>query len=131
MVETYSWFVSGFHNPLFVYTADTANGYTTEYYTQNISLGITANTTPAMDLQLFPNPATNVINLKFNLTDNSPASVTLSDLTGRIVRTVSSNKLNPGNNELCIPVDDLPDGMYIVRLQAPGEIVTRKVGISN
>ena len=127
MVEVYNWYVSGFHNPIFKFTKDTAGGNTAEYYTQNRSLSTRLNTTGSLSLSVYPNPANEVINLSFGLVNAQNASVMLTDLTGRTVFETGYDQLISGMNNLSVPVADLPAGMYLVHLQSIDGNITRKV----
>jgi len=130
LIETYSWYIAGFHNPIFTYTVDTADGNSAEYYINPITLSTNLTKQETLNLQVFPNPAADAINLKFNLYDNSSASATLSDITGRVIYTFGNDKINNGANEITFPVNDLPNGMYLIRLQTAEGNITKKVIVS-
>ncbi len=128
--ETYNWFDSGFHNPLLTITLDSANGNTVEYFVHGGPLSQKPVIAAAADLKVFPNPATNALNLSFELTDNTGASITLTDITGRTVAVVPAEQMKNGLNNIVIPVSDLAAGMYIARLNTHSGAVTRKVMVA-
>jgi hypothetical protein len=128
--ETYNWFDSGFHNPLLTITLDSANGNTVEYFVHGGPLSNMSIVTANAALNVYPNPAVNAVTVSFELNDASGAAITVSDLTGRTVATITGNTLKPGHNNITIPVSDLSAGMYIVRLQSAEGTVTRKVMVS-
>jgi hypothetical protein len=61
-------------------------------------------------LQLFPNPASEYVQLKLKPFNQV---VSIVDLMGKTVLTMHSN----GNSQLQIPVNHLADGMYIVSVE--------------
>ena len=77
---------------------------------------IEAINTSQNEITLFPNPATQNINLKY--TSNIPAvyTCTISDVTGRIVEN-EQIQARAGENISQINVQNLSPGMYIISLQ--------------
>ncbi|MFN4083316.1 MAG: T9SS type A sorting domain-containing protein [Bacteroidia bacterium] len=72
-----------------------------------------------LDATIYPNPA----NQQFTIQTNaSVQSVHITDMQGKLIKTVGSNiDLNE------IDIADLPPGMYIVQLQTPNGILTKKL----
>ena len=60
------------------------------------------------NVSIYPNPATNVLNVKFEAESN--ATVSILDLSGRVVATET------GLNSVIFPVSDLSSGSYIVTI---------------
>lgn len=73
------------------------------------------------DVNVFPNPATDVLNVEVNL--NEVANVELVDLTGKVVatQTVSNQGTATFNTA------NLSSGLYIVSIQTANGVVTQKV----
>ncbi|MBC7552516.1 MAG: T9SS type A sorting domain-containing protein [Taibaiella sp.] len=130
--ETYTWYKPGFRSPLLSLTYDTSNGPVAlsevKYYTQKAGVNAVndVNNNKA-GLTLYPNPASEIINIKFTLENAADARLSVFDLTGRTVATIPGNKLNSGINNINVPVSSLPDGIYLVQLQAAGVNVTQKL----
>ena len=92
--------------------------YTTQYinrddYILNASTNqlLSANTS----FQLFPNPATSTLNLKYYSVNNQPISISLIDLSGRHIANIYNGNLQKGDNiiEWNRPQHIKP-GVYIV-----------------
>jgi hypothetical protein len=139
--DAYQWFdTSGFHNPLFIITYDTAGAGSDTPYVTNAeyyaiappisALGVNKPANIATALSVFPNPASGQVNATFSLTaDDKSASVTLTDVMGRVVSTISGDQLHSGMNAITFPTASVPPGMYIVRLQSAAGSATQKVVI--
>jgi hypothetical protein len=101
----------------------------------SISLSMSKNTLSIEEksilessFNVYPNPATSVVNLSFKLENNSNVDVTVSDLTGKVVY---SNKMNKtaGSNSFVIDTKGLTSGMYVVSLATDNGIATRRISI--
>ncbi len=67
-------------------------------------------------LDIFPNPASNHLNLHFEAICTGEAVVTLYDAEGRSV-LFNSFFVSEGLNQIVLPVPSLPSGAYWVRLE--------------
>ncbi len=78
------------------------------------------------DIQLYPNPATNIINVKYELSENTTANIMVFDAFGKLVKNVPNVELLAGNQTLDMNVSDLSAGMYFYTLQASEWKATKK-----
>ena len=79
---------------------------------------VTENIIPEVEtLSVFPNPASDVVNLEIGMPAASDAAIRVYDLTGRTVSTMQVN-LAAGEQRLALPVGSLPVGTYLLRLDA-------------
>ena len=76
----------------------------------------------AFGLIVYPNPASEVININSNKMLN--ASITILDLTGKVVKTSSMNGLTSSVN-----TSDLMSGVYYVTITDGTSVATEKVVI--
>ena len=89
--------------------------------------GLPASETPSL-LDISPNPFTGVLNLKYTLTNASPVSLTLCDLTGRVINHIVEKSLQlPGNYQTTINLESLQNGVYLIVMKTPGKNIIRKV----
>jgi hypothetical protein len=72
--------------------------------------------------KIYPNPATDVLNLVFGSNQSFDAQVVISDVIGRSV-SVKNLKVVDGENQLPISVSNLSNGLYFVQLKNNGKIV--------
>lgn len=79
----------------------------------------------AKTLQVFPNPATDILNI--TIPGNQPEAMTISlmDLNGRTIRREQSHA-QPGSN-VTISLLDLAEGMYILKVEKGQELYTNKI----
>lgn len=108
------------------------NKYGNNIYIDDISVSSSACTSgldeiEQVSFEVFPNPATDVINIIFNA-QATDYVVSLMDLQGR---TVSSMKLNnaSGSQTLAFATENLAKGSYIVAISANGRTQVKNVVI--
>ncbi len=92
----------------------------------NISVNSLSNATIN---NIYPNPATggDVI-VELNSSVSTLAEVTVTDITGKVVKTMAHNLIN-GSNEININVDGLTKGLYVVSVKADGVNTISKLTI--
>lgn len=94
---------------------------------QYISTGLPSSEASSM-LDFSPNPFTSVLNLHYTLTESSPLSLTLCDLTGRTIsRIVEMVMQSPGDYRKTIHLQSLQKGIYLIVLKTKGNTIIRKV----
>lgn len=78
---------------------------------------------------LFPNPAQKNLSISLNEYGIIVESVTLVDLSGKIVKNLSGSSVNGYREFLHLDVSDLERGVYIVNLETNGPMLQTKVVI--
>ncbi|MFZ6052310.1 FG-GAP-like repeat-containing protein [Halocola ammonii] len=78
-------------------------------------------------LNVFPNPASDVIKLSMELSKNTPLTVSLLDQLGQQIETRELNDLRTGSNEVEMDVSDLSGGVYFLQIESEGRVATRKI----
>ncbi|WP_242094587.1 T9SS type A sorting domain-containing protein [Aestuariivivens sediminicola] len=74
--------------------------------------------------KLFPNPARDVVNLKFTQSSGSKVAIAIYNLQGKLVQAASKT---PGNQNVSLPIAHLATGMYFVKLNDGANEVTKKL----
>jgi len=109
----------------FLMAVDDAN-----VYIDDVSLTTPCNnkeeTNLVPDIQLYPNPATNIINVKYELSQNTSANIAVFDAFGKLVKNTNDVELLAGEQTLNMDVSDLAAGMYFYTLQASEWKATKK-----
>lgn len=78
------------------------------------------------NVQVYPNPATNVINIDYSTANAENITFQLMDITGRVV---AMNQVNHsgGTSTHNIDVSSLSNGVYVLKIQSSQGAVTKKV----
>jgi hypothetical protein len=82
---------------------------------------------PSIEMNLSPNPFTELSDIRYRIPDAGFVSVRVFDFSGNEVRVLAGEKQSAGEHEVRFDASDLPAGIYIIRLQAGSESVTRKI----
>lgn len=85
----------------------------------DIALGTennTPNSIPTL-VEVFPNPTSSDITLRYSLESAADVAISLSDITGRPVRTPLVQHLPQGKYQEQLPLHELPSGIYFLKLQ--------------
>lgn len=77
--------------------------------------------------QNMPNPATESTRIPFTLHQSASTSLTITDLSGRVVFTEDQGTLPPGTHVVELNAANLASGNYLYTLQANGAVMTRKM----
>jgi hypothetical protein len=67
-------------------------------------------------LKVFPNPANNQISFTNDFTTTTTASVRITDIAGRVVKSMDLGKQNAGAKTYNVDIADLNNGMYYIEL---------------
>ena len=79
------------------------------------------------DLNIFPNPVSNELGISFNLLEASNVSSQLYSLDGREVNMLMNEKVSEGNFARSFNTNDLPSGIYLMKLNVGGASITKKI----
>jgi 1,4-alpha-glucan branching enzyme len=91
-----------------------------------------AQTPTALHLTASPNPTATTATLRYELPASASVSVTVSNMLGATVRTVTtSGRQSVGSHELTLPVSGLANGVYLVRLLADGQQQTTRLVVQH
>ncbi len=76
---------------------------------------------------LSPNPAQDYLNIQITSPTTNFVNWAISDVTGKTLVNNSNNQvINTGENTLTLPLEDLSNGLYILRLQVGKEIMNKQ-----
>lgn len=68
-------------------------------------------------LILYPNPASASVTAELETSQKGIASIRISSLDGKCIKTLPDAKLHLGKNKLNIPVSDIAQGLYIITIE--------------
>lgn len=87
--------------------------------TQNLEINL--------ELAIYPNPATDQLNLSYSLQNSSQVTFTLLDLQGRELLHRELGNQPTGANQATIELPVLPFGLYVYQLQTANELASGRV----
>jgi hypothetical protein len=89
--------------------------------------GIAQTTFPAaLEAQLFPNPASSAVNIRFNRNLNEPVNIRIINSNGILIQS-ETRKLT--GKMMILDVSRLISGLYLVSMESKGQAVTKKLSI--
>jgi len=87
----------------------------------------TANGEAATKLTLYPNPARDLVNIAWTSRYNGPATISLHDATGRMIKSMEVTKSQADYNDHMV-IGEMTPGMYILVIRMKdGTTLTKKV----
>lgn len=130
--DLYFWYTPGFHNPLLMMYYDTSGTGTPTlqdvlYYTAPASLKTNNSIVAQENAEVYPNPVSDLLHIRYNAPVAQTITVSLTDMAGRVVGSSLTKDVSTGANELTYPVNTLPAGMYIMKLQTPANTIVKKI----
>jgi hypothetical protein len=82
------------------------------------------------DVQLYPNPVTDQINLKYTISRNSNVTVKIMDVLGNDITTVFNQRVEGGDHAIAYQINNkLTRGFYFVRVVAGTESVIKRISV--
>lgn len=98
---------------------------------QSLDLSVSINSFTNIDgIILYPNPASQNVNLEINASITTDAVITIKDLTGKSVAPAINYALNNGNNIIKINTADLSAGIYLVQIENDGQLASMRLFIT-
>lgn len=81
-------------------------------------------------MTVYPVPFRNQLNISFNLPKAGQTKISLLNLLGQEIQTITEGTLNQGNHSLVFYPYGLKPGIYFLKLQANDKTSVRKVVFS-
>jgi hypothetical protein len=79
-------------------------------------------------LEVFPNPAKDVVNVSFNAIDDADVNITITDAQGRAIMNIS-DKLGGTTYQKALDVSKLASGVYMIKVTSGDLVAMRRVSI--
>ncbi len=77
--------------------------------------------------QAYPNPFNSTTQISVSLTSQAKLSLTLHDLSGRMIETIHTGIRAAGAHEFSISADGMPSGLYLLKVNSGAQQFVRKV----
>ena len=98
------------------------------FETADIEVVTSASNLPSCDVQIFPNPNSDFIQLNFKDCQTENLTIDLFNVEGR---KVYSEELSSVSGNLEIAVNHLPTGTYVLSIEKNGQFLTKKVLVNH
>ena len=82
------------------------------------SVGVNEVSTSINNIRLYPNPANEIVNINFNTTKDEEVTINITDVSGRVVKSIETTNYNVGINNVIVDIADLNNGFYFVNIQS-------------
>lgn len=97
------------------------------YELQSTVTSVAENNELAIDVILFPNPTSNILNLTFNNTEADNIVLALFDINGRLVKTIDQGQKTIGTYNYQIDLLQEQSGVYFLSLKTTNRMYTQKI----
>jgi hypothetical protein len=77
---------------------------------------------------VYPNPANDLVYIEVNMNNTSSADIRIVDAMGRVVLS-GKHELTAGKNRIALSLNDLPVGIYLVKLSTDKGSVTERLSV--
>lgn len=82
------------------------------------------------NVQVYPNPVSDQINVKYDLSRYALVTVKIVDVLGNDIKTIFSQRVDPGERVISYALSDkLNRGFYFVRIVAGNESVIKRISV--
>ncbi len=108
------------------FMATLSDGYNTHKSSPATSNDLISKAT----LKIFgQNPFTTMTRLSYYLPEETTIELDVYSINGKKVRTLERGAMSAGDHQVKLVANDLPGGVYIIRLQAGSQVMTEKVAL--
>ncbi len=83
------------------------------------------NDLSTVSFSMFPNPVNDVLNIEFNERINNNVSITITDISGAVIKQFEFNRIS--GKLLSLNVSNLHNGMYYLTVKANNDVCTKKL----
>lgn len=98
-----------------------------EYDVNPVNIEPLLNEVNSWDLQLFPNPTSDEIKLKYNLPKDDVIIISIYDLTGKVLLEKIPEKKYRGENQDILHLSQLAPGTYICRIIGEFNSISKQI----
>ena len=81
----------------------------------------------ALDLDVFPNPAADQINIKYELKTQQMIQIDLLDASGRLLKNLIAERQATGLQQIASDVSEFDGGIYFLRIQTDDAVIVQKL----
>ena len=105
------------------------SAYGNSLYFDDVNVSSSVNTNEAIALEgmkVFPNPASDLVNIQFNLAAAQEMNISISNALGQTVKQVNTGNLNAGQQDFAVNTANLAAGMYFINFTDGQNVMTER-----
>lgn len=106
-------------------THPTAHAYSVVWSISKSSVGL-ADIKPELEFSVFPNPASDVLSLKYTLFADAAMQIEIQDVSGKPVRRAMRSGRQAGEHLEEITLEGLTAGIYFLNITVNGQVINHK-----
>lgn len=104
------------------------NLYLDDVNINGISVGVDEVSSNEAQLAILPNPFGNSAVIDYSTNKTADVGITISDVTGRVVKTINEGTKNAGNYSIAIDENMIPvAGIYFVQVRIGNQVIVKKM----
>lgn len=88
--------------------------------------GVHLNEFSIAEMSVYPNPASEILNVEFNASRSQFAAISVIDLNGKVVISEKLGNINAGDHVISLPLNSIPSGTYILHLSGEESTQTER-----
>ncbi len=93
----------------------------------NTITGEESSTKLSQQLQLYPNPTTDVLNLDLDLDQSTAVQVSIINVAGQELYRANYSVMSTGHHQLSLPVKDLTSGLYFMQVNTEDAVLVERL----
>ncbi len=135
--ESYTWLEPHFHSPMMTLQYDTFGTGSPHlsyviYYVQSAfgATAVSATAETKIQMTAYPNPVQDELNVLLDTKEAGIVSITLTDISGRVLKEAINKVVTTGKNQISFPVRDLEGGIYLLHVTTPRYSTQQKIVIT-
>ena len=97
------------------------------FHYDNMTTSINSHLQNDNSVKIYPNPFTNTTTIEFKLEEINNTSLSIIDVTGRMVENISQRYFTAGENKINIDLSNLQNGIYFCILQTNHNLQVTKL----
>lgn len=98
-----------------------------QYDENSIGIDELLNQANAWQVSVFPNPATNLLNVRYNLPTEDKMLISVFDLQAKLLLEINAGNKAKGEHEETLDLSTLPAGQYVCRISGQTNTISKNI----
>jgi hypothetical protein len=98
-----------------------------QYDENSIGIDELLNKANAWQVSVFPNPATNLLNVRYSLPTEDKMLISVFDLQGKLLLEINAGNRAKGEHEESLDLSKLPGGQYVCSISGQTNTISKNI----